>query len=468
LLIQESANHSSLTKKHEIRILCLGESTTAGFENSYPRQMEVMLNNATSTKKYLVINKGIPGITTDEIIEKLQQNLAQYKPDIVIVMMGINDGAFYTRDNSPLLHALSSFRTFKLFRFLIEHIRHKITEVNKPPKEAINEPSEIPLQAAITKDPKDYNSWLNLGLFYKNQARYPEAIEAFNKAFLLTPDDHMFFKIVILWCLGECYKSTGFYQKAIDCYQKVLIAMPQHSRAWADLAEVYIKMQDYATAETLLTRQIMIEPHDVNYYYLLMSCYKYQKKLDEVEPMLRYAIKINPNSLELNQMLGYFLMEEKKYQKAEEVFQEVLRIDPANKHNLRDHILGQMVVIYNHLSQPDKVRMIEDKFNHQLGMYSSHTWKNYHMLIEMLRTKGMPLIIMQYPLRDPQPLKDNLGDRHITYVDNRQPFNEIVSERGYDYIFIDHFAGDFGHCTLEGNKILAHNAAESVLQEFVK
>jgi len=75
-----------------IKILTLGESTTADIsQHSWPRQLEIILNNESKTKKYKVFNEGIPGVDTSVILSNLEKNLDYYEPDIVITMMGIND-----------------------------------------------------------------------------------------------------------------------------------------------------------------------------------------------------------------------------------------------------------------------------------------------------------------------------------------------------------------------------------------
>jgi len=90
LSLQESGNRLS---NDEIRILALGESTTANLfdgESSWPDELETILNN-NSDRRFNVINKGLAGAKTAFIVSELDRNLDRYKPDIVITMMGIND-----------------------------------------------------------------------------------------------------------------------------------------------------------------------------------------------------------------------------------------------------------------------------------------------------------------------------------------------------------------------------------------
>ena len=79
-----------------IRILCLGESTTFGVgppETSYPAQLERILNERADGHRYVVVNAGVPATTTDRIVAALETNLDRYRPDVVVTMMGINDGS---------------------------------------------------------------------------------------------------------------------------------------------------------------------------------------------------------------------------------------------------------------------------------------------------------------------------------------------------------------------------------------
>src|SRR3989338_1990637 len=91
LSIREQRNEISM-KKGDYRIICLGESTTAlGEENSWPIQLEQIMNQRVSDVRFSVINKGLAGGNSASIVSQLERNLNNYRPDMVIVMMGIND-----------------------------------------------------------------------------------------------------------------------------------------------------------------------------------------------------------------------------------------------------------------------------------------------------------------------------------------------------------------------------------------
>jgi lysophospholipase L1-like esterase len=76
------------------RIVCFGDSVTFGwnlnYENSYPSQLEQLLKKDFSQIK--VINSGIGGNTIIDANKRFDKDVLNFKPDIVIVNFGLNDG----------------------------------------------------------------------------------------------------------------------------------------------------------------------------------------------------------------------------------------------------------------------------------------------------------------------------------------------------------------------------------------
>ena len=74
---------------------------------------------------------------------------------------------------------------------------------------------------------------------------------------------------------------------------------------------------------------------------------------------------------------------------------------------------------------------------------------------------------MQYPMCSVEPLKKIFaGQEGIIFVDNEKVFKDALREGGYRAYFIDMFAGDFGHCTEKGNRLLAENIAKVILKNI--
>ncbi|RME39426.1 MAG: hypothetical protein D6788_05495, partial [Planctomycetota bacterium] len=72
----------------EIRILCLGNSTTYGagvaLDETYPKQLERLLNEDASGRFYRVINAGGEGRSTRDAVEFMRKKGLSFEPDAVV------------------------------------------------------------------------------------------------------------------------------------------------------------------------------------------------------------------------------------------------------------------------------------------------------------------------------------------------------------------------------------------------
>lgn len=75
---------------------------------------------------------------------------------------------------------------------------------------------------------------------------------------------------------------------------------------------------------------------------------------------------------------------------------------------------------------------------------------------------------MQYPMRKIDPLKEIFKGQSegIIFIDNEKIFKEAIRKEGYKEYFIDLYAGDFGHCSDKGNRLIAENIAAVILREI--
>jgi hypothetical protein len=88
---------------------------------------------------------------------------------------------------------------------------------------------------------------------------------------------------------------------------------------------------------------------------------------------------------------------------------------------------------------------------------------NYKKANDLIHESGAYHLVMQYPLRSIEELRESLAGRDKTiFVENEENFKKLVLAKGYDYLFIDRFASDFGHCTKQGNELIAENVKNHV------
>jgi len=99
-----------------------------------------------------------------------------------------------------------------------------------------------------------------------------------------------------------------------------------------------------------------------------------------------------------------------------------------------------------------------DYDNTEEAYKNDKTIRNFNRIKEILDEKGIKIVIMQYPNREIDPLKGVFkSEENIIFVNNENLFKEALKHTDYRALFVDKFAGDFGHCTKKGNRMIAEN-----------
>lgn len=79
------------------------------------------------------------------------------------------------------------------------------------------------LEGQVTKDPKDYQSWIKLGHHYFDTDQPEKAIQAYTQSLTLHSGDAN-----LLTDLGVMYRNTGQKEKAIESFDKARAMDPKH------------------------------------------------------------------------------------------------------------------------------------------------------------------------------------------------------------------------------------------------
>jgi lysophospholipase L1-like esterase len=83
---------------NKLRVVCLGESTTFGssIDWNYPAYLRgILKSHGSGHDDYEVINAGVPGWVSDQVAIRAEHQLADYRPDAVILYVGWNDFQSY-------------------------------------------------------------------------------------------------------------------------------------------------------------------------------------------------------------------------------------------------------------------------------------------------------------------------------------------------------------------------------------
>ena len=254
------------------------------------------------------------------------------------------------------------------------------------------------------------------------------------------------------------------YQKAIDILQEIIESDHNNDHAYLELGITYESGDMDKEAVNMYRKAVAINGRNSFAQYKLGRLLAEMEEFGEAEQRIRIAIEITPSFSEAYPELGYVYLARKEYKKAHDIVSKGLAIDPSN-----DRALGIVERINNARGGGQDPTEYREKAKVRRGrFYNEMTYNNYQKLTRILAEKEIQLISVQYPVRDVDSLKMILESaKGIIFVDNEKVFKDALKNSSYDEYFTDLFAGDFGHCTEKGNKLLASNVARVILREHL-
>lgn len=458
LLKQEHTNVKTLNQEDIYRILCLGESTTAsGGNHSYPNQLHEILNSGDAGIKFSVINKGIPSTDTGYILADLDKNLDKYKPDMIIAMMGVNDSkhTFKYKGNFNKFSFLKQFRVYKIIKLLWEHIKYKINNFSNRISSEVSVDNDGALKEQLInfktvkfKKEKEKNLSVN-GVNPIKGGEFTGAIKNLEEKG----------KSKLGWdCLG-----LGRYAEAERVFKHIIKMHPENSSSYVGLGRIYQYKREFIKSEKMFLKAGEIDAQDtevlmnIGWFYNVVD--RYADAIDAFEKVLEKNSKHTRAYLELAwcfEKLG-------KYEEVELILMKAIEmgIEDANLYNkiascyTKQGNNSEGAKFYN---KANRLRLAED---------DSITEYNYRRLKEIVKRRGIKLVCVQYPMRSIEQLKIIIGvGTNVVYVDNEILFKNAVKLGKYGDCFIDNFAGDFGHTTNKGSRMLAENIANVILNKW--
>ncbi len=465
--LQEKENKSSqLTDTDEIRILCIGDSMTAlGRRNSYPAQLEDILNVKKSDKKYVVLNKGIVGKDSEGLTMILDNLLRKHDPHIVIAMVGINDRAnHYHPMIVKIERFLNNFRTFNLATWLWHGIQVKVHRNNE--SRALNQ-RDFEIEGADLD-----NEQLVKGMFVNMQRQ----IDQMN-SYLAGKNDQTKNQVKeeiaiikrnqleLLIAVALYHRTRHDFPKAIGYLQSAIELDKDNYLAYVEMGRSLEEMGKYEQAITFLHRANKIGPVTYLTNFELAKCYEKMGNLEEAESYYSrvYEISRITKKENISGDMGNWFVRNKDYQRAEEALLKALKERPDDY-----HLYEQMAALYRMGGNEDEagaVKYLERgyKLRQMAESFLPETVHNYNKIAEIVMGHDRQLIVMQYPLRRLKPLKDIFWNaEEILFVDNEASFFDTLKVGEFQEYFNDFFAGDFGHCTGKGNRLIAANALKAI------
>ncbi|MDD5630180.1 MAG: tetratricopeptide repeat protein, partial [Elusimicrobia bacterium] len=438
--LQQRRDFQAAQGRGVYRILCLGESTTW---RQYPMQLEASLNKDGAGRSFAVTDAGMAGANSSDVLDRARTELARTPPDMVVAMMGINDfGTVRYYEDIPEAGGFwfRHLRSYRLARLLWMQAADKLAGRKVAPQGPA-EPGiffrfkDRPLQDArpiglLTLPPGPDSDRIQRAREAVAMHDYARAESLLKEVIASDPSND-----VALNELGVLYRRQHKLPQAIQAFARSVRLAGKHIAGSGDaasgLGRVYVQEGRLQDAETAFRKALQIKPRDDKARFELAEFYRGQGRLAEAQ---RY-------------------------------YKEALELDPGN-----DWACAALALLYAKLGDPAQARRYERKTAELRSRANPMTARNYRRLKELLDTKGVRLVCVQYPMMSVEPLRRIFGDsaEPPLLVDNEAVFREAVRRESYAAYFRDLFGGDFGHCTPKGNQLLADNIAQAILRSYFR
>ena len=493
LSVQEYRNSLSLRKNDTYRIVCIGESTTQGH---YPAFLQKALDRRNIGVTFSVIDKGVAGTNTGMILSQIEGYLDQYHPDIIVAMMGINDQGSHLPHEEVSISSWVLFvrdlRVYKLIRLLGLHIAAQKNKKDTGGSGDVDAASETSPDDELKG--KNFGECLEIGKRYRSLGNFTRAERAYRRALELAPENDRPY-VELAWF----YQQQGVYADAEVLFKKALKLNPLNADAYAGIGWFYKLQGDSAGSEKLFRKALELDPENIGAYHELSIIYRYRGEYDAAIDLLERAREKRPGNKDIMNELAFVYRTKGEYAKAEEVYKQALELDLYNarlytelgflyREELRykdmetlfrtalrynpdkDWVYGALCTLYEETGQKKLAEEYARKANLlRLQRTRKDTIENYRSLKKILAERGVMLVCVQYPMRSIESVKAVFDDPvGLIFVDNEKVFKEAVAQHGRDRYFLDMFGGDFGHCSDEGDTLLAENIARVIIAEVFK
>ncbi len=130
--------------------------------------------------------------------------------------------------------------------------------------------------------------------------------------------------------LGDVYGRHGDKLAALGEFQKAIALKPDYGDAYHNLANTYKELGELDKALENYQNALKYNPNLWQSYQNMGAIYFEQKRFDQALLNLQKAAQINPRNLSLQNAIGIVYLSVDK-NKAKEIFEELLKIDPNNQ-----------------------------------------------------------------------------------------------------------------------------------------
>jgi protein O-GlcNAc transferase len=180
----------------------------------------------------------------------------------------------------------------------------------------------VALRAALARAPRDPDAWFHLGNLHREQARYPEAIEAYETALLAADNPSLHNN------LGLAFEGAGDMPRAEAAYRTALGGAPGHRQALGNLAHLLCRLHRHAEAEPLCDDYLRRFPDADGVVWVDRGiCRHHAGDYDTAVASFERARVLAPDDPLILSNLGSVLADRRNYEGAQSALAQALALD---------------------------------------------------------------------------------------------------------------------------------------------
>ena len=299
-----SAEHTAMAE--QLQNLTVEKSTAAAQAEGLQLQVSEL---KAECRRLQDLNQELEVTTSDEVQQVLDQGNQQQekiKSEIKQYKEGLQqrDDEIQTLTNQKEeleTQVVEQKQMLKSAAIKFKHQRQKIKSLSSGNTDSPTSTAEPHALASTSSSPSSNtnlskipkrttaNEYVDLGISYRKEGKYQEAIMAYQEAVKLNPSHEWAYNNI-----GYAYYCDQQYEKSVAAYKKAIQVKPDHGWAYNGLGRAYNQLGDYEQATEAFLASTQVAPDNAEACYNLAKAYVASREEDLVLSYLKQAITHDP------------------------------------------------------------------------------------------------------------------------------------------------------------------------------
>lgn len=321
-----------------------------------------------------------------------------------------------------------------------------LLELNELDK-ALNKCLEI-----VAVQPANANAQHLLGIIYAKNRQIPLAIQCFEKAIRIDPQQEIFHNNI-----SNAYKLMGNLQLAILHLHEALRINPNNAESFNNLGSLYYTMGNIKQAIPQFEKAIRLNPNSWEAHYNLANCYiKIDKVLQAIE-QYESVLKLNPkhNNAKLN--LAMALVSIKNYDKALPYLEEAAHNNPQH-----GELQGHLATAYLEVG---KTQDAIAQYNVALALDPIRAEWHHNLAVLYLRDQQQDLATQHFK-ESIRLQPENAIAKHMLAALNESPATDAPPAEYVASLF-DQYAGYYNKHVMQDLKYVVPQLLRQAISKFI-